>query len=141
LALVIAAGRYQDRDLARLRSPSRDAEMLTGVLADPSIGKYQVVPPLLNQPAHVVVKAIEAFFTAAGLEDSLLLYLSCHGIKDADGQLCFAMTTTSLGLLESTSVTAEFLAKRVGRCRSRRIVVLLDCCFSGAFPKGPGLLT
>jgi Caspase domain/WD domain, G-beta repeat/WD40-like Beta Propeller Repeat len=135
-ALIIAAERYEDTALARLRSPSQDAIALASVLADQSIGNYRVLPPSLNQPAHVVAEAIEAFFSEARLTDVLLLYLSCHGVKDEDGQLCFAMKNTKIGRLGSTSVTAEFLARQVKRSRSRRIVILLDCCYSGAFPKG-----
>jgi hypothetical protein len=135
-ALIIAAAQYEDHALSRLRSPVQDAEALRSVLADQRIGNYRVFPPLLNQPYHVVRKAIHKFFAEARLTDVLLLYLSCHGVKDEDGQLCFAMTDTELDLLDSTSVTAEFLAKHVKRSRSSSIVVLLDCCYSGAFPKG-----
>jgi hypothetical protein len=134
--LIIAADLYEDQGLANLRSPSQDAQALASVLADRSIGGYQVLAPILNKPSDVAREAIEAFFTEAKFTDVLLLYLSCHGVKDEAGQLCFAMTTTKMGRLASTSITSEFLAGQVRRCPSRHIVILLDCCYSGAFPKG-----
>ena len=36
----------------------------------------------------------------------------------------------------STGVPAHFVHERVERCRSRRIVLLLDCCYSGAYLRG-----
>src|SRR6266498_1150815 len=36
----------------------------------------------------------------------------------------------------STAVAAEFVNRRMGRSRSRRVVLLLDCCYAGAFERG-----
>ena len=134
-ALIIAAGQFKDSGLARLRSPSRDAEELASVLQDPLIGGYEV-RSLLNKPAHVVSEEIEAFFAEALPADLLLLYISSHGVKDPAGQLVFAMTTTKLNRLQSTGIRADFLYEQIERCRCRRIVVLLDCCYSGAYLRG-----
>src|ERR1019366_8084669 len=81
-------------------------------------------------------EAVEDFFTDRDPTDVLLLYLSCHGVKDEDGELCFAATDTILTRLQSRSVTADFLARQAHRSRSRHIVLMLDCCYSGAFPEG-----
>jgi hypothetical protein len=135
-ALIIAADHYDDPSLARLRAPSRDARELESILADQSIGNYQVPPILLNKPAQDVREAIESFFADAGTRHTLLLYLSCHGIRNERNQLRFATTTTKVSRLESTSITAEFVAEQMERSLSRRIAVLLDCCYSGAFPAG-----
>jgi hypothetical protein len=134
-ALIIATDRYADRSLAQLRSPARDADVLERVLADPSIGDYRV-RLLLNGSVQAVREAVEDFFTDRDPGDALLLYLSCHGVKDEDGALCFAATDTLLSRLQSRSVTAEFIAHQAYRSRSRHIVLMLDCCFSGAFPEG-----
>lgn len=135
-ALIIAADRYDDPSLARLRAPSRDARELGSILADQSVGNYQVTKVLLNKSAQDVREAIESFFADAGTRHTLLLYLSCHGIKNERNQLRFATTSTKVSRLESTSITAEFVAEQMERSLSRRIAVLLDCCYSGAFPAG-----
>jgi hypothetical protein len=144
-ALIIAADNYEDPGLSQLASPSRDAEELANVLADPQIGGYRI-RPLVNTPAHVAREAIEEFFTDARRDDKLLLYLSCHGVKDQDGRLCFAVATTKLRLLASTGIPADFVYEQVDRCRSRHIVLLLDCCYSGAYtaghrPRSPGRIS
>ncbi|MGD0246883.1 MAG: caspase family protein [Streptosporangiaceae bacterium] len=134
-ALIIATERYADQSLAELRSPARDADALERVLADPSIGDYHV-QALLNGSVQAVREAVEDFFADREPGDALLLYLSCHGVKDEEGGLCFAAADTLLSRLQSRSVPAAFIAGQAYRSRSRHIVLMLDCCFSGAFPEG-----
>jgi outer membrane protein assembly factor BamB len=134
-ALLIATGLYEDVALRRLRSPAKDAEELTDVLEDPAVGGYDV-QQLLDQPDYVARVQIEGFFADARPDDLLLLYLSCHGVKDQAGQLYFAAANTRANRLASTGVSAEFVHQQVERCRSRRIVLLLDCCYSGAYARG-----
>jgi outer membrane protein assembly factor BamB len=131
-ALIIATGRYEDAGLSRLRSPSRDVADVAAVLEDPDIGGYRV-NALLDKPAPLLLEEIEGFFSAGKPRDLLVLYLSCHGVKDPAGQLYFAAKTTKLDRLASTGISAEFVYRLVDRCRSRRVVVLLDCCYSGAY--------
>ncbi|CAL9615836.1 hypothetical protein SUDANB176_05729 [Streptomyces sp. enrichment culture] len=134
-ALLVATGRYDDQALRRLRSPVRDAEGLAQVLGDPRIGDFEV-STVVDGRHHEVTRAIEHFFLDRRRDDLLLLHLSCHGIKDDNGELHFATTDTDRRLLASTSVPAAFLHTRMRRCRARSIVLLLDCCYSGAFLPG-----
>lgn len=134
-ALLVATGRYDDPALGRLRSPVRDADGLAEVLRDPGIGDFEV-STVVDRRHHEVTRAIEDFFLDRGRDDLLLLHLSCHGVKNDDGELYFAATDTDRRLLASTAVSAEFLRTRMSRCRARSIVVLLDCCYSGAFLPG-----
>jgi molecular chaperone DnaJ len=138
-ALLIANGSYRSPLLNQLRSPIADASELAEVLADPEIGWFSV-ERVVDEPAHRNSQAIERFFRDRQPDDLLLLHLSCHGVKDDDGSLYFAGADTDLELLASTAVPAGFLHKQLDRCRARSIVVLLDCCYSGAFfpgMKGP----
>ena len=48
-------------------------------------------------------------------------------------ELYLAATDTDLDLLSATGISSSWLNERINRTRSRRTVVLLDCCFSGAF--------
>ncbi|MEV7520813.1 TCP-1/cpn60 chaperonin family protein [Streptomyces sp. NPDC091371] len=134
-ALVVATSSYKDTRLNQLNSPGLDAMSLSEVLSDPGIGDY-AVRPLIDQPAHVVQQEIERFFKRRKPDDQLLLYMSCHGIKDSTLQLYFAAANTNRDLLDSTSVPAVFLNGQLIRCASRKILVLLDCCYSGAFKPG-----
>jgi len=134
-ALLVATGHYDDRELRRLRSPARDAEGLAEVLRDPDIGGFTVTP-VVDRPHHEVARAIEHFFLDRGRDDLLLLHISSHGVKNDDGELYFAASDTDRRLLASTAVSAEFLRTRMLRCRARSVVLLLDCCYSGAFLPG-----
>src|SRR6185295_4278352 len=64
---------------------------------------------------------------------------SGHGVKDEEGRLYFATVDTKLNrgrLKRSTAVESGFVKDAMGRCHSRRQVLLLDCCYSGAFAEG-----
>lgn len=134
-ALLIATSAYHNERLARLRSPAVDAAGLAEVLADPEIGFFNV-NQLIDSPAHEATRAIERFFLQRSVDDLLVLHLSCHGVKDDDGQLYFAFADTDPDLLASTTVPASFLHRQLDRCRAKSIVVLIDCCYSGAFLPG-----
>ncbi|MGN6678882.1 MAG: caspase family protein [Streptosporangiaceae bacterium] len=134
-ALIVACDGYADAGLGRLRAPASDARALAGVLENPAIGGFDV-RTLLNAPAYEVALAIEEFFADRVADDLLLLHLSCHGVKDEDGELYFAMANTALRRLAATGVAAEFVNRRMTRSRSRRVGLLLDCCYAGAFERG-----
>ena len=135
-ALIVSADTYTDPKLRRLRSPAVEAEALRRVLQDPDIGAFEDVDLSLNETNQVVRGKIEAFFKGKGLEDLLVLHFGCHGIKDENGELYFANTDTESTRLDSTSIPADFVNKLMKRSRSRHIVLLLDCCYSGAFAAG-----
>jgi uncharacterized RDD family membrane protein YckC len=134
-ALIVASDDYTDPGLRRLRAPASDARALAGVLRDPKIGGFEV-RTLLNEPAYEVNEAVEEFFADRRPDDLLLLHFSCHGVKDEGGELYFAAANTKLRRLGATAVAAEFVNRRMSRSRSRRVVLLLDCCYAGAFERG-----
>lgn len=134
-ALIVASSEYADPGLRQLRAPASDAEALAAVLRDPQIGGF-AVRTLLDRPAHEINLAVEEFFADRHPDDLLLLHVSCHGVKDEGGDLYFAAANTLLRRLGSTAVAAEFVNRRMSRTRSRRVVLLLDCCYAGAFERG-----
>ncbi len=134
-ALVVAAYEFEDPKFQGLRSPARDVDALADVLADPAIGGF-TVQSVVNQPNGVVQRELERFFSTRTPDDLLLVYFSCHGVKDSTGRLYFATTNTAFDLLRSTGVSASFVSEQMELTRSKRIVLLLDCCYSGAFLKG-----
>lgn len=135
-ALLVATDRYEDEGLTQLRAPAGDAEALADVLRDPSIGGFEVPPPLLNQPESVVRREIEDLLDSARLNDTVLLYISGHGVLSQSGQLFFAMADTLLRRLRSTGVPDTFVHDAMKDSRARRKVLILDCCHSGAFARG-----
>jgi WD40 repeat protein len=139
LALVVATASYQDAGLRQLRAPARDAADLGEVLADPAVGGFEVTT-VLDRSAQQVRLAVEEFLADRRPDDLVVVYLSCHGLVDARRRLYFAARDTVKNRLASTGVEAEWLLSQLEDCRARRQVVILDCCFSGAFgerAKGP----
>ncbi len=134
-ALVIASADYDDETLRRLVAPPRDAEALARVLEDPSIGHFDVTT-LTNAHSFTVLEKLESFFDRRRRDDLLLVYFSGHGIKSESGRLYFATTNTRTERLRSTAVPASFLHDVMEQSRSRRQVLMLDCCHSGAFVRG-----
>jgi hypothetical protein len=134
-ALVVATYDYDDPDLSRLTSPGHDAESFAAVLTDPEVAGFNVTM-LLNEPTHVVAEAIEDFYAAGRSQDLSLLYFSGHGLKDDDGRLYLAMSNTRRLRLRSTGLSATQVNEAMDSSMSRRNVLILDCCYSGAFPAG-----
>ncbi len=134
-AFIVANDEYADERLRRLRAPAADARELAGVLQDPGVGGFDVQVSV-NEPEHVLRRRLSEFFENRRLDDLLLLHVSCHGVKDEDGRLYFATPDTRMDHLEATAIPAEFVNRQMTRSRSRRVVLLLDCCYSGAFARG-----
>ncbi|GHG24969.1 MULTISPECIES: caspase, EACC1-associated type [Amycolatopsis] len=134
-ALIVANGEYDNAGLQRLGSPAADADALAGVLADRAISDF-AVSVVRNETAHVVQAEIEDLCLEGKPDDVLLLHFSCHGLKDDAGGLYFAARNTRPDRLRSTAVSAEFVQQCIRQSRSRSIVLLLDCCYGGAFSQG-----
>jgi hypothetical protein len=135
LALLIATYQYQDTGLRRLMTPAQDAEALAVVLGDSDIAGFEVTT-LINEPHHRVGQAIGEFYRDRRRDDLTLLYFTGHGLKDDDGRLYLAMTDTLRDNLLFTGLAAEQVDQAMERCASRQKVLILDCCYSGAFPAG-----
>ncbi|MCC5629766.1 ABC transporter substrate-binding protein [Nostoc sphaeroides CHAB 2801] len=136
IALLIGVSEY-DSGLDPLPATIKDVEAMQQVLEDPEIGDFNEVKILINPQQHEMGVAIQTLFDNRQRDDLLLLFFSGHGIKDESGKLHFAARNTHKNpqgkLFESTAVPASFVHKFMSDSRSRREVVILDCCFSGAF--------
>jgi uncharacterized caspase-like protein len=135
VALVIATGHYEDPTLAKLRAPGRDASDLAAVLGDAAVGGFEV-ETVLDAPAESLRRRVARFCTEIGPHDLALVYLSCHGVLDDRGRLYYATADTDRSLLSATALPSAWLNEQLEDCRSRRQILVLDCCHSGAFAKG-----
>jgi len=136
-ALVIATSRYDDAELRQLRSPVRDATDLATVLADPAIGGF-TVDTLIDQTEGQLRRGIAAFLAERGTDETVCVYLSCHGLQDVRGRLYFAATDTIKKQPQFSAVRAADLLELLDDCRVRRQILILDCCFSGSFGDAKG---
>ncbi len=134
-ALVVATGTYADPTLAKLRAPGRDASELAAVLEDTAVGGFEV-EMVLDAPAELLRRRVAKFCAQVGPGDLALVYLSCHGVLDDRGRLYYATVDTDRELLAATAVSSAWLNEQLEDCRSRRQILMLDCCHSGAFARG-----
>ncbi|MFB7655959.1 MULTISPECIES: caspase family protein [unclassified Streptomyces] len=135
LALLIATYTYEDQELRQLTAPGHDAEALADVLRAPDIAGFDVTT-LINEPHDRVGATLGEFLRDRRHDDLTLLYFTGHGLKDNEGRLHFAMADTRRTNLMFTSLSAEQIDRAMSECASRQQVLILDCCYSGAFPAG-----
>jgi hypothetical protein len=83
-----------------------------------------------------VIESIDEFFDQKKPDDLLVLYFSGHGVRDELGALYLAARNTIRTRLRSTAVKSDYIRDAMNQSRSKRQVVILDCCNSGAFLAG-----
>lgn len=140
-ALLIGVSEYEP-GLNPLPAAVRDVEALQKVLLNPAIGGFTEsdVVLLKNPNRQTMEEAIETLFTGRSKDDLVLLFFSGHGIKDDEGKLFLATRGTRKtiqgDLIRATAVQSSFIQDSMSRSLSKRQVVILDSCFSGAFAEG-----
>ncbi|MEA5462981.1 caspase, EACC1-associated type [Leptothoe sp. PORK10 BA2] len=134
-ALLIGVGEY-GKGLTTLPAAPRDVAAFAEVLRDPQMGGFDEVKPIVNPRQAEMAREIELWFQGRGPEDLVLLFFSGHGIKDERRELYFATHNTEKQrdlLVRSTAISAHFVNDCIRSCKAKYQVVILDCCFSGAF--------
>ena len=117
------------------RLPPKDATALAEVLQNPEMGGFEV-ETLLNPTRGDLAVKLEVWFADRKAEDTCVVFFSGHGLKDDRRDLYFAACDTRKRkdrLITSTAVAARTIYNWMNRCKAKRQVVILDCCFSGAF--------
>ncbi|QQQ76555.1 caspase family protein [Saccharothrix sp. 6-C] len=135
-ALLVATGEYDDVRLSRLRAPEQDVERLAAVLEDPDVGGFTTVEVLRDRTDHEIRRAVEEVLAPREADDLVLLYFSCHGLTTAARRLYFAASNTVQDRPAGTAIPRSFLNEQLEDCRASGRVLVLDCCFSGAFVEG-----
>ena len=140
-ALIIGNSQYQDARLSQLMTPQEDVNDLADVLRAPDIGGFDEVKALVNETDANIRLSLEDFFADKKPDDLLVIYFSGHGVRDEQGQLYLAVNNTRATRLRATAIPSEFITDEMDRSRSKRQVLILDCCHSGAFAQGSKALT
>ncbi|MEL6440090.1 MAG: SUMF1/EgtB/PvdO family nonheme iron enzyme [Cyanobacteria bacterium J06621_8] len=139
IALLIGVSQYQS-DLNPLPKAVKDVEAMAHVLQIDALEGFEQVKTLADTDAQTMREEIEGIFSASQKDDLILLFFSGHGIKDDRGKLYFATNNTRKNdrgkLIRSTAVAAGFIQELMSQSRCKHQVVILDCCFSGAFAAG-----
>jgi formylglycine-generating enzyme required for sulfatase activity len=135
-ALIIANTEYTDSGLAQLTAPGKDAKELARVFDSRDICSFDDVIVLFNENASKVSETIDYFLSNRTPSDLLVLYFSGHGVRDEYGSLYLAVKNTNRARLRSTAIKSDFIREAMDQSRSKRQVLILDCCNSGAYAQG-----
>ena len=135
-ALIIGNTEYTDPGLAQLTAPGEDVEDFARVLKSADIAGFDKVITLINENISKVNETVDDFFALKKPDDLLVFYFSGHGVRDEYGALYLAIKNTNRSRLRSTAIRADYIRESMDQSRSRRQVLILDCCNSGAFAQG-----
>jgi uncharacterized caspase-like protein len=135
-ALLIGVASYRhDRELPILRGPVADVAALRDALTHSDRGLHSTadVQIITDGAQSEILTAVEDFFAVASKQDTLLLFFSGHGRLDASGDLYLCATDTDPDRLVATGVGAHAVNQVIRNSRVTRAVIVLDCCYAGAF--------
>ncbi|TRU60105.1 MAG: caspase [Microcystis aeruginosa Ma_QC_C_20070823_S13] len=140
-ALLIGVSEYSE-GLRPISSAILDVEAMRRVLEHPDMGAFDQhqVTVLPNPDKGSMEKAVEDLFANRQQDDLVLLYFSGHGLKDQDAK--FFLSTRDTGCYQNgnffraTALPASELQEYIKNSRSKRQIIILDCCFSGALVQG-----
>jgi hypothetical protein len=137
LALLIGVSDYGE-GLEPLSAPPKDVEAIKRVLENPELGRFDPanITTLINPDLAEMRERIEDLFTHSSRQDLVLFYFSGHGITDDSNRLYLTTKHTSKDRYRSRSVPASFIQDLSDDTYARRQVIILDCCYSGAFAEG-----
>lgn len=143
-ALLIGNARFpaDPHGLPTLNGPIADIAALDQALTDSEVGLF-VAPGGIQKLADYGVQdlrtRLDEFFTSGARDDVLLLYYSGHGQLDLRNRLYLCAHDTRTSNLLSTALKADDINDMISSCAAMNTIIVLDCCYSGAF-KGADLL-
>ena len=105
------------------------------VLCDPERGDFKV-REFLDKKNYEILPDVEQALHSAAPGDLFLIYYSGHGLIASNGELCLATRNTLTDALRSTSILARHLRELVEQSDCDQVLLLLDCCYSGAVDDG-----
>jgi len=137
LALVIdaSAGNYFPAHPTSLNA----IERLKEVLSSADIGQFQIAA-VSKADVQTTKSAISRLFDAREADDVLLFYFIGNIIFTGNNQLWFALPTTDLSTIETTSISSALVLTEIKASPARNIVLVLDTHI-GIEPDSSGIKT
>jgi hypothetical protein len=132
-ALLVGVSEYSDPKFARLNAPAADVAALAAALEEPGIASFDSVVRLVEPNREQVVVGLVNLFADKGRDDLVLLYSSGHGVRNIRDKLFLALGKTRFDWPLGSSIAAAELKHYMDDCDSQRQVLILDCCYAGAF--------
>ncbi|HET7824072.1 MAG TPA: caspase family protein [Anaeromyxobacter sp.] len=138
IALLVGIRAFDDPAWRPLRYPGADAAALAEVLRDPERGAFDHVEVLADGPTREEVRAALRRIAERSRDerDTVLVYFSTHGTLARDGagalRRFLVARDTRVGDVPGTALSLEEIREDFDRLRSRRKVLVLATCHSGA---------
>jgi len=115
----------------------RDAKAIYKILSNEKLCGYKKenITLLLDKKATTenIIGALDHFIENMNENSSLLLYYSGHGGYQESKSRSFLLP---FGASEDNVIFGETLREKLSKMKSKRMIILFDCCHSGSFFKG-----
>jgi Caspase domain/Sulfatase-modifying factor enzyme 1 len=140
-ALLIGVSEYNE-SFSPLKCVEYDLDNLNRILGDEYLGAFDVQPLCVNPNRQVMETTISEFADSCQGDDTALFYFSGHGVKlishDNNYELYFVTSNTRMKsdrkeIESTTALTAKSVYGLIKLCKAKSKVLILDCCYSGAF--------
>jgi uncharacterized caspase-like protein len=145
----VGISQFQDTRIHPLKYPAKDAADVYQYLVKPSGGDFRPASVTLLQDAKAtraaVLAAMEQIKARAGADDLVFVYMSSHGTPPNEHGGVQIVTYDTIpkprDQVWRTSLGEEDLRSFIQAVKAKRLVIILDACYSnGAFAKVPGFL-
>ncbi|MBL9079930.1 MAG: caspase family protein [Planctomycetes bacterium] len=127
---------YDGRQWPKLGNPRREIEAVTAQLQrnDPRWAVPGAIVPLLDQDATLesILAQLRRLEQEADEDDAVLVYFAGHGARQDDSFGLVAADARQPIEIGTGYVRRELLTSFLKRCRAKHVLVVLDCCHSGA---------
>lgn len=132
LGIVIGTNEYSDSKISNLRYAEKDAKEIKEILLDSNICGFDGVIESINKTRTQTFCNIDQLLKKAENDDLILIYFSGHGEPDPQHDLCLLFNNTRLDSLLPTSLNYSMVKKSIDTSLCKTVIVILDCCYSGA---------
>jgi hypothetical protein len=125
---------WEDPGLRGFSTRSRKDLELARVLEARGVPKGRI-RVLLDEAAttSAILDAVAAAAKQAPQGSTLLFYYAGHGVRGGDGKIYFASQDMRSAAPEPTGLSLDRLADAIAESfRGQRVVLMADCCYSGA---------
>ena len=129
IAILIGTNEYSKVD--KLEFAENDAREMAKILLDPDICGFDEVIQLIDKGKEEISQTIEKVFKNAKQNDEVLIYFSGHGKPSYKFDLCLLFKDTDPESLLATSLKFDYINECKEQSACNRVVVILDCCYSG----------
>ena len=148
-AMVLGVGEFSQQGVKPLEYAAGDARTFHAFLTDPAAGRFSASDAqlLVNERAtsRNVLAWLDRVEAQAQPDDLVVFYASTHGSSpDSEGLMAVITHDTVIdrptaSQLRKTSVPGARLAQFVQNVKARRLIIILDTCYSSAaFGDVPG---